>query len=132
MILWDAVNDGSESCSNPLNHAVSHKYMDKVKSALPGADFTWSRHFLDVVDKGDGPTSFFLNAVEPRRSGDSEHKFYIVHRWDKADTEDEWDSAMMKPDLDNASHAVLREFIVTSPEGRALRPLYVASLYGSG
>ena len=44
--FWEAINNASGTAADPLNHDPTLKYMEKMSTVLPGADFTWYHHFL--------------------------------------------------------------------------------------
>jgi hypothetical protein len=130
---WEAYNPGSDSCLNPKNHALSLDYMCDVPQVVPQVDFTWSRHFLKMIERGDRPASNFLHAVEFHRDTCNSNsgldlKSYFLPRNFKLlvggelETQDEWDEAIEALDPENASHRALKEFLANNPEGKKMVP----------
>lgn len=109
---WEAINDASGTATDPLNHDPTLDYMEKVTSVLPGADFTWYRHFLaelynpdrsvyaKELEQGDPPATTLMHAVEYNKNASFGLKSYFLPRklfmgGDPA-TLQEWDNAIVK------------------------------------
>jgi hypothetical protein len=131
---WEPFNPGHDSCLDPLNHALSLEYMRDVATVVPNADFTWSRHFLELIERGDRPSSNFLHAVDHHRSEGLDLKSYFITRNSKLivegapTTQDEWDEAITKLDPNNGSYHALKNFLANNSEGKLLSPVYVKVL----
>lgn len=127
---WEAFNPGEDSCLNPQNHALSLDYMRDVHRVVPNVDFTWSRHFLGLIEQGDRPASNFLHSVEYHRTQGIDLKSYFLPRNYKllvggeSTTQAEWDEAITKLDPNNESHQALKEFLANNEEGKGLIPAY--------
>lgn len=125
---WEAYNPGWDSCLNPKNHALSLEYMRDVPKVVPHVDFTWSRHFLKMIEAGDRRASNFLHAVEFHRSSGLDLKSYFLPRNFKllvggeSETQDEWNDAISALDPNNTSHHALKEFLANNAEGKQMVP----------
>lgn len=141
---WEAISETSETAADPLNHDPTLEYMDRVVSVLPGADYTWHRHFMAELynpdrsayarelEQGDPPATTLMHAVEYNKKASFGLKSYFLPRkWfqggDPA-TLQEWDAAIVElsPDGYHPGRDALMRFLSTSAEGRLMRPNVMA------
>lgn len=100
--------------------------MRDVLRVVPDADFTWSRHFLELIEQGDRPSSSFFHAVDHHHSKGLDLKSYLIRRdGEELTTQNEWDEAITKLDPNNASHHAVKDFFANNPEGKLSSPVYV-------
>lgn len=100
--------------------------MRSLARVIPQADFTWSQHFLGLIENGDRPSSNLIHDMDHHRSVGLDLKSYIVRRGGgESTTQNEWDNAVTKLDSNNAIHHAIKDFLADNPEGKLSSPLYV-------
>ncbi|KAI1752886.1 aromatic prenyltransferase [Xylaria castorea] len=129
---WEPFNPGSRGTGDPLNHALSVSFMQRVGAVVPGVDFTWATKLLAEIETGHRAASHFLHAVEFHRTKEFTLKSYfmprnseLLHEGDPT-TLEEWWHAVEKLGTVNASRDVLMDFIKNNPEGQVMVPVVLA------
>ncbi|KAI1169931.1 aromatic prenyltransferase [Nemania sp. FL0916] len=129
---WEPFNPATCGTSDPLNHALSVGFMQRVRAVVPGANFTWTTKLLAEIETGDRAASHFLHAVEFHRTKEFTLKSYfmprnseLLHEGDLT-TLEEWWHAIEKLSPVNASRDVLMNFIKNNPEGQIMVPVVLA------
>ncbi|KAL4867064.1 hypothetical protein BDV12DRAFT_210075 [Aspergillus spectabilis] len=121
---------------DPLNHATTREVLHKLCSAVPGADLTWTHHFLATLFDHDYAkytaeasqrtpigTSLTLSLEFLRNS--TAVKTYFQPRMLDQDGFLEirrWESSFQRLHPNAAPRIALHEFLNINPEGKLLKP----------
>ncbi|KAL2851089.1 tryptophan dimethylallyltransferase-domain-containing protein [Aspergillus pseudoustus] len=121
---------------DPLNHLTSREVLHKLSSAVPGADLTWTHHFLATLFDHD-----YAKCIEEASSGvpigtslslsldflrdSTQIKTYFQPRLLNQRGSlsiPRWEAAFQKLRPDCPSRLALHDFLSSNPEGQLLEP----------
>ncbi|KAI9370620.1 tryptophan dimethylallyltransferase-domain-containing protein [Aspergillus egyptiacus] len=121
---------------DPLNHSATREVLHKLSSAVPGADLTWTHHFLATLFDHDyakyteiaatgAPIGTSLSLSLGFLPESTTMKTYFQPRTlsqnDTLDTP-RWEASFQQLHPDLPSRTALHDFLNTSPEGKFLKP----------
>ncbi|KAL4915641.1 tryptophan dimethylallyltransferase-domain-containing protein [Aspergillus aurantiobrunneus] len=121
---------------DPLNHSATREVLHKLSSVVPGADLTWTHHFLATLfdhdydkytkEAANGAligTSLILSLEFLRESTGIKTYFQprMLNQHGLLDIS-RWEASFQKLHPDAPSRTALHEFLSTNAEGKLLKP----------